>query len=259
MTYPPANPGYPAPPPGYGSPAGSPAGQPPVQQRMPLSAPGAAGTGKSPAYLTIAVAALGFLSYLLCFGTIWNGEFTPGPGLWQAAALVAGLLAAISALPRAAKSYTAVTAVLAVAALLLAVYDILNPLGDASAGWALWLILLVILMQAATALTALLFETGLLTAPPPRPQPSPYAQYGPPPGGYYGQPGRAQAPGYPGQYGGAYGAPAAGYGQADNTDTPPTGFPAYTPPSSGSALPSEPLTDPASGSGSGAAPGSTQP
>jgi len=257
MTYPPANPGYPAAPPGYGSPAGSPAGPPPVPPRVPLYAPGAAaGTGKSPAYLTVAVAALGFLSYLLSFGTIWNGEFTPGPGLWQAAALGAGLLAAVSALPRATKSYTAVAAVLAVAALLLAVYDILNPLGDASAGWALWLVLLVILMQAATALTALLFETGVLTAPPPRPQPSPYGQYGPLPGGYYGQPGRSQAAGYPAQYGGGYvsAAPAAGYAQADNTDTPPTGFPAYTPPSSESVRPSGPSADP-----SGAAPGSTQP
>ena len=245
MTYPPANPGYPAQPPGYGSPAGSPAGPPPMQQRAPLSA-------------------LGFLAYLLSFGTIWNGEFTPGPGLWQAASLGAALLAAVSVLPRATRSYTAIAAVLGVAALLLTVYDILNPLGDATAGWALWLILLVILMQAATAVTALLFETGVLTAPPPRPQPSLYAQYGPPPGGYYGppggQPGRPQAPGYPGQYPGGYGsgAPAAGYGQADNTDTPPTGFPAYTPPS-GSPQPTESSTDPSSGLGSGAAPGSTQP
>lgn len=261
MTYPPANPGYPAPQQGYGGP-------PPAPPRGSVPTQTPAGTGQAPTAFTGAVVGLGLLAYLLSFGPIWNGEFTPGPGIWQAAALLAALLAAIGLLPKSNKSYTPIVAVSAVLALLLLVFDFLNPLGDATTGWALWLVLLVILLQAGVAVAALLFETGVLTAPAPRPRYNSYGQYGdshgqygPLPGGYYGQPGqgRPPAPGYPPQYPVGYGAvPVGGYGQ-DNTDTPPTGFPSYSATSGAESQPPSASTPSSeSPSGSGAA-GPSQP
>ena len=233
MTYPPANPGYPAPqqPGGYGGPA----------------APAlAAGPAKAPAYLTVAVVVLGLAAYLASFGPLLSinaemgpfggAEFTAsGLSYWTVAALVAALLAAVGLLPRSARSYTAVVAVSAVLGLLLVIGQVVNRPSGVSVGWALWLVLLFTLLQAGAALTALLFETGVLTAPAPRPRFDQYGQYGPPPAGYYpGVQGPQQRPGYPAQYPGY---PAAGSGAAggytvpDNsgTDTPPSGFPAQQP------------------------------
>ena len=229
MTYPPANPGYPAPQPGgYGGPAGP--------------AP-AVGPGKAPTYLTAAVVGLGLAAYLASFGPLLSinadigpfggAEFTAsGLSYWTVAALVAALLAAVGLLPKATRTYTAAIAVTAVLGLLLVIGQVINRPSGVSVGWALWLVLLFTLLQAAAAVTALLFESGVLAAPSPRPRYDQYGPYGPPPGGYYGQPvvaGPQQRPGYPSQYG----YPAGGYGAPDNsaTDTPPTGFPSYTPPS----------------------------
>ena len=266
MTYPPANSGYPAPqqPGGYGFPAGFPAGPPP--------APVAADAGKVPVYLTASVVALGLAAFLASFGPLFSintdmgpfgGEQLTASGLsyWTVAALVASLLAAVSLLPRA-RTFTAVAAVAAVLGLLLVIGQVFNRPPGISVGWALWLVLLLTLLQAATAVAALLFETGVLTPPAPRPRYEQYGQYGPPPGGYYGQPGvqgpPPQRPGYPTQYSAGYpsGAPAAGYGPPDTSapDTPPTGFPSSRPPSSGSSQ-QPPSPDPSSGS----APGSSQP
>lgn len=243
MTYPPANPGYPAPQSvGYGGPAGP--------------AP-AAGPGKAPTYLSAAVVGLGLAAYLASFGPLLSLNADVGPfggaeltasGLsyWTVAALVAALLAAVAMLPKAARSYTAVIAVAAVLGLLLVIGQVINRPSAVSVGWALWLVLLFTLLQAAAAVTALLFEAGVISAPAPRPrydQYGQYGQYGPPPGGYYGQPGAAgppQPPGYPAQYG----YPAGSYGVPDNssTDTPPTGFPSYNP-----AAAQQPLQQPPSG------------
>ncbi len=258
MTYPPVNPGYPAPQSGgYGGPAGP--------------AP-AAGPGKAPTYLSIAVLGLGLAAYLASFGPLLslNADIGPfggaeltasGLSYWTVAALVAALLAAVGLLPKAARRYTAVIAVAAVLGLLLVIGQVINRPSGVSVGWALWLVLLFTLLQAAVAVTALLLETGVLSAPAPRPRYDQYSQYGPPPGGYYGQPGvpgPPQHPGYPAQYG----YPAAGYGMPDNsgTDTPPTGFPSYPPPAG-----QQPLQQPSSGSNpssdpssQGSAPGSGQ-
>ena len=254
MTYPPATPGFPAPqqPGGYGVPAGP--------------AP-AAGPGRSPKYLTVAVAVLGLAGYLASFGPqlsintemgpFGGGQLTAsGLSYWTIAALISALLAAVTLLPRAGRSYTPVIAVTAVLGLLLTIGQVINRPSAISVGWALWLALLLTLLQAAAAVTALLFETGALAAPAPRPRYESYGQYGPPPGGYYGQPGGQglpQRPGYP-QYPAGY--PAAGsYGVPDTSapDTPPTGFPSYSPPSAGSVQPAQ--QDPSTGS----APGSIQP
>lgn len=241
MTYPPANPGYPAPqqPAGYGGPAG------PART---------AGSGKSPAYLTVGVVVLGVAAYLASFGPLLSintelgpfggAEFTAsGLSYWTVAALVAALLAAVGLLPRAAQTYAGVVAVAAVLGLLLVIGQVVNRPSGVSVGWALWLVLLFTLLQAGAAVTALLFETGVLTAPAPRPRygqyGDQYGQYGPPQGGYYGaqpggQPGgqlgpqQGGRPGYPTPYPGAY--PSANYGVPDTSapDTPPTGFPSFS-------------------------------
>jgi len=247
MTYPPTNPGYPAPqqPGPYGAPA------------VPAYPAPAAGPNKMPMYLTAGVVGLGLAAYLASFGPLLSINTDIGPfggaeltasGLsyWTVAALVAALLAAVGLLPRS-KNYTAVVAVAAVLGVLLVLGQAINRPNGFSIGWALWLVLAFTLLQAIAAVAALLFETGVLTAPPPRPRYEQYGQYGPPPAGYYGQPGGQappQRPGYPTQYPGSYppSTSAGGYGPFDGqdavTDTPPTGFPSYSPPSAaGSSQP----------------------
>ena len=253
MTYPPTNPGYPGPQPGFGS----------QGPQVPQGAPGypapQAGPGQLPRLLTAAVAGLGLAAYLASFGPLLkiNADIGPfggasftasGLSYWTIAALTAALLAAVSLLPKA-KNYTPIVAVAAMLGVLLVIGQIINRPNGFAVGWALWLVLLFTILQAATAVTALLFESGALAAPQARPRYEQYGQYGPPPGGYFpgGQPGpQGQRPGYPAPYG-TYptgGFPAA---DADAPPTPPTGIPGLTPP------PAQPsATEPAPGSpGSG--------
>ena len=251
MTYQPRNPGYPGPQPpaGYGAPVIRPPGGP------------ADGSTKLPVYLTGAVALLGLFAYLASFGPLFNINTSMGPfggaeltasgmGYWTMAALVAALLAAVGLVAKG-KDYTPVVTVAAVLGLLLVIGQLLNRPNGVSIGWALWLVLLLTLFQAGAAVAALLFQNGVITAPAPRPRYDAYGQYGPPPGGYYGQPGAAgpqgspQAPGYPPPpyQGGGY-APG-GYSQPDNSpETPPHGFPSFgqqqTPPSSSQPPSGEP-------------------
>jgi len=265
MTYPPTNPGYPTPqqPGGYGAPT-APAYPAPV-----------AGPSKLPMYLTAGVVALGLAAYLASFGPLLSintnvgpfggAEFTAsGLSYWTVAALVAALLAAVGLLPKS-KNYSAVVAVTAVLGVLLVLGQVFNRPKGFSIGWALWLVLAFTLLQAIAAVAALLYEAGALTLPAPRPRYEQYGQYGPPPGGYYGQPagqGPAQRPGYPTQYPGGYPAApvtggAGGYapldGPVDNSpETPPTGFASYSPStqavSSQPPMSSEPPSGPTSSS-----------
>lgn len=258
MTYPPTNPGYPAPqqPGGYG-PASAPSYQ---------AAP--AGPNRLPRLLAGAGAGLGLAAYLASFGPLLkiNADIGPfggasftasGLSYWTIAALTAALLAAVSLLPKA-KTYTPIVAVAAVLGVLLVIGQIINRPNGFSIGWALWLVLLFTVFQAAAAVTALLFESGVLSAPAPRPRYEQYGQYGPPPGGYYGQPGvqgPPQRPGYPAQYPGypAGSGSVGGYAVPDTSapDTPPTGFPSYTPPATGSIQqPSSGSNPPADSAGS---------
>jgi hypothetical protein len=231
MTYQPHNPGYPGPQPpaGYGA----------APVRPPVVREG--GPSKLPVYLTGAVLLLGLFAYLASFGPLFNINTNIGPfggaeltasgmGYWTIAALIAALLAGAGLVARG-RNYAPVVAVTAVLGLLLVVGQLINRPSGVSVGWALWLVLLLTLLQAGAAVVALLMEAGVITPPAPRPRYDAYGPYGPPPGGYYGQPGAAapqgapQAPGYPGQYpGGGY--VGGGYGQPDNSpETPPTGFP----------------------------------
>ncbi len=257
MTYPPNNPGYPAPqqPGGYAAPAAPSA---PAFQVPPVP------SSKAPAFLAAAVIALGFAAYLAGFGPLLRiksdigpfggAQFTAsGMPFWTVAALLAALLAAVGLLPKA-KSYTPVTAVIAVLGVLMAVSQIINLPNGFSVGWGLWMGLLFTVLQAVAAVTALMFSAGVMTPPAPRPN---YGQYGPPPG-YYGQPGGQ--PGYPAQYGGYVSSGQGPSGQpfagADAPATPPTGFPSYTPSSSAPPQSSSPVApEPAPGP----TPGTTQP
>lgn len=247
MTYqptPPTSPGYPASQPSGGYPG-------PAAPSYPAVAAGVAGPSKVPGYLLAAVALLGLGAYLAGFGPLFSIKSDIGPfggaqftasGLtyWTVASLVAALLAAVGLLPES-KTYTPVVAVTAVLGLLLVIGQMIHRPTGFSVGWGLWLVLLLTIFQAAAAVAALLFETGVLTSPAPRPN---YAPYGPPHGGYYGQPGvQHGAQPYPGQqqsgyqpqqYGGYNPViPGQGVGQPPgrpaDLDTPPHGFPSYSP------------------------------
>lgn len=239
MTYPPSNQGYPAPQQsgGYPPPGAPSYGPPAAPSRLPV-------------YLSAAVAALGLAAYLASFGPLLriNADIGPfggaqftasGLSYWTMAALVAALLAATGLLPKTA-SHTPIVAVAAVLGVLLVIGQIVNRPNGFSVGWALWLVLLFTVLQAAAAVTALLFQTGVISAPVPRPQYGQFGQYGAPQGGYY--PGAR--PGYP-PYGGyppAQPGPGAGFGSdeaGDSPPTPPTGFPSFPSSAGPSAEPTQ--------------------
>lgn len=266
MTYSPGTPGFrSSPPPGSFGPS------------TPSFAKTADAESKLPQYLQIAVAVLGLGVYLANFGpivTITNGEYPlilGDAGHTVPLALLAGLLAGAALLPKT-KSYTAVVAVISTLGALLAIATLADAGDDYTVGWGLWLVLTFSILQAVAAVGVLLLETGVVTAPAPRPKYDPYAQYGLPPGGnYYGQqPGQPsqsgygqqapQQPGYP-SYGGYPSAPSTGgfgaqsgpassgtgsmggFGTGSQPaqpapqgpPTPPTGFPSFSPPSSGAS------------------------
>lgn len=233
----------------------------PTQQfgRVPDTEPAGDGPSRLPVYLSAAVTSLGLLVYLSSFGpqfTVAAAGF-PGSGEMTGssfgvvfaviAAVVAGLLAGVGLLPRQRK-FIAVAAVAAVLAFLLVLAEVINKPSEASIDWGLYLVIAFTLLQAATAVVVLLFDSGIITPPVPRPkyeQPQSYGQYG-----YYGQQGphpgqgqhqlpQQQRPGYPSQYGGSGypgtgqgtgGFPAAsptGQSEPSGPPTPPTGFPTY--------------------------------
>ena len=132
MTYPPGSPGYPpAQSPGsYGPPA------------APSFAKSDDGESNLKHYLTIAVAVLGLAIYLVSYGPMItrilpNGDerVESGSSLPVDLALLAGLLAGVSLLPKA-KNYAAVVAVVATLGALLLIED---TIGASGRGWALWL------------------------------------------------------------------------------------------------------------------------
>ena len=248
MTYSPGRPGYPSGPYGAASPP----------------APSFARSDDAPSslslYLTGAVVLLGLAAYLASFGPMFTisadlgpfgGELSGTGGFFIPAALLASGLAAASLLPKA-KSYAAVVAVVAMLSALLVISQVVGKPSGFSIGWGLWAVLGFVVLQALVAVGALLLEAGVITPPAARPSYDQYGQYGPPPSGYYGQPGAqphaphqqpspGQRPGYPSQYGnypsgpstGGFNAPGqAGSHQAPQhgSPTPPTGFPSFSPP-----------------------------
>ncbi len=252
MTYSPGSPGSSGYPPGsYGAPSPS---------YTPAAEPGPT---KLPQYLNIAVVLLGLAAYVAAFGPVFTASTNLGPFSVEAistggilltlAAVLAALLAAIGLLPKT-KNYPTVVALLAVLGVLAVVEQLVNRPPAATIGWALWVVLALVILQAIAAVLVLLYETGVLTLPAPKPRYEPqygggqygqYGQYGAP-GGYYNQPpsaGHGPQPGprpaYPPQYTGGYpqGPSAGGYsglgrrgGDQQGPPTPPTGYPSFSPP-----------------------------
>ncbi len=240
MTYPPTNPGYP---PQSGSQFDATqqfAKAVPAPVPAAPAAPAAPGENKLPEILLAVVAVAGLLTYFVSFALelqVVLGTFI------VPLALVAGLLAGVSLLPKQ-KNRGAVAAVLATVAFLLSI-TLLVAAGS-EADWTLYALLVLTLIQAGAAIAALLFDAGILTPPAPKPQfdPQPqYGQYGGPP---YQQ-AQPQRPGYPSQYGGYSGASNTGGfpvqapqgQQPSGPPTPPTGYPTYGQPQqqSGSSAP----------------------
>jgi hypothetical protein len=188
------------------------------------------------------VVVLGLAAYLASFGPVFTVSAELGPfggaeltgsggGYPIIAAALAALLAAVSLLPKV-KGYSAVVAAVSVLAVLLVIAQLVSKPAGFSVGWALWLVLAFTLLEALAAVAVVLFESGVVTPPAPRPRYDQFGQYGPPPGGYYGQ-GQAQRPNYPSQQYGGYS--TGGFGSAgpqNGPPTPPTGFPSFSPPPS---------------------------
>ncbi|MFI5510394.1 DUF5336 domain-containing protein [Mycobacterium sp. NPDC051804] len=268
-----------------GNPGYPPAQQPttqfaaPTQQfgRAPEPGPaaGPAGPSQLPMYLTIAVAVLGLGVYLSSFGPLFTAGadyFTPTLlDLGVVAAIAAALIAGVSLLPKQ-KLLPAAIAVLSVLAFLLVIAIVLTAPEGVSIDWGLYLIIAFSMFQAIVAVAVLLFDAGIIT--PPAPQAprydQQYGQYGGPSAPYYGQQqqhggppqqhqqGLSQRPGYPSQYGGySGGGPATGGyssgqpgGQQSGPPTPPTGFPTFGQPPSGSAPTTQAQMPPQSGASS---------
>ncbi|MRH86920.1 hypothetical protein GFY24_05465 [Nocardia sp. SYP-A9097] len=217
MSYPTGGSGYngPAPTPsnapGYGSqPAGGPA--------TGSSTTGAAGKGL-PFFLTVGVAALGVINFLLGFAPYKGAKelsltyslFESDP-LLVGILLFAGLLAGLSLLPK--QNWTGVAAAASLAGFLSILFNSFT--GELTTKWGGWLIVFLSFVQAVIAVLAVLFEAGIVKAPAPKPAaPQGFGQqpFGQSSGGYqqpsfgqqgfgqqqpsYGQPGQqAQQPGY---------------------------------------------------------------
>lgn len=302
MTYPPGP---------HGSPGYSSAQQPTNQFSAPTQQFGKVGEPTSsspeaasrlPRYLTAAIAALGLAVYLSSFGPLFTIAASDFPGLVDvsggsfglvlavAAAVLAGLLAGVGLLPRQTVATSLVT-VLSLLAFLLVLAEVINKPTVASIDWGLYLVIAFTVLQAIVAVAALLFETGIITPPAPRPKyDQNYGQYGGP-GGYYGQQyGGAQQqlhqqrPGYPAPYGGYPSGPSTGgfpspqtgsqsgtqpgsqpgsqagsqsgghSGGQSGPPTPPTGFPTYGQPPSSSTPTTQTPAQPSSSSQSGQTP-----
>src|SRR6202048_2094039 len=198
MTSPPGNPGYPPTqsPGSYAAPA------------APSFNKGDEGESNLKQYLTIAVLALGLAIYLVSYGPMITRILPNGDELVESGstlpvdlALLAGLLAGVSLLPKAKNFYAVVAAVAVLGGVLL----IEDTIGASGRGWALWIAVGSGVVQATLAVSALLLDAGVITPPAPRPK---YDQYYGQYGGYYGQqsPYQQQPPqqsGYGAQYGGS--------------------------------------------------------
>ena len=269
MSYPSGNPGY--------QPA-APTTQfaAPTQQFAKQPEQGQSGATKLPMYLSIGIAVLGLAAYLVSYGPIFVidlssaiGEFpgipqealnlptqtltggailTSGGGTAFIAVLLGALVAGVGALPRQNPRHANV-AVLSVFGVLAILLQLVGPSNGTSAGWALITITVLAFLQAAAAIANLLLDSGIITAPEPKPKyDQPYGGYAPPQ--YYGQQGgqpgqhgqhgqhqgqpQQQRPGYAPQYGYGNGPGTGGFpgaapqsGAQQGPPTPPTGFPAY--------------------------------
>ncbi|WP_024802187.1 DUF5336 domain-containing protein [Nocardia sp. BMG51109] len=224
---------------GYNAPAPTPSSAPSFSQ--PGGAAGAgSGTSESsgggaakglPFFLTVGVAALGVINFVLGFTTFATQKaqdlgmgvrteeqsetFFKAVGISPLLVflLLGGLLAGVSLLHK--QSWVGAAAAASAAGFLgLAVQSFSLP-GEVGLAWGAWVVLFLGLVQTAAAVAALLFEADILSVPAPKPAAAGFggaAGYGQQPYGQ-GQPGQQPSYGQPGQQAyGQYG--QQGYGQA---------------------------------------------
>jgi hypothetical protein len=261
MSYPTGGSGYsgPAPTPssapGYGQ---QPTGAGAVHTGAPApSGPAAASAKGLPFYLTIGVTVLGIVNFLLGFLKFESIDLTYRGGasdkdldLFQQGGsaavvvlLLAGLVAGISLLPKQ-NGNQAVVAAASVAGFLAVLFQALDLEPALTLAGAAWALIVLALIQAGAAVFLLLIESGLLSAPAPKPA-APQGGFGGPGGGYaqppsygsapqqYGQPGQAAPYGQYGQQP-SYGAPQPPqqqYGQPSPYGQQQYGQPGYSQPS----------------------------
>ncbi|RDI66645.1 DUF5336 domain-containing protein [Nocardia pseudobrasiliensis] len=215
---------------GYNAPQQPPSSAPSFGQQ-PSSGTGAASTaGESsakglPFYLTVGVAALGVINFLLGFTSY--ATFKPGDGSGLglripeqtasffkaggitpllALLLLGGLLAGLSLLPK--QNWVGAGAAAAGAGFLGLLFQSFTLGEGYSLAWGAWVVLFLGLVQTAAGVVAVLFEGGILTPPAPKPA-APQGFGGP--GGYGQQQSYGQS--QPGQQQGQFGQTPQGYGQ----------------------------------------------
>ncbi|WP_225725549.1 MULTISPECIES: DUF5336 domain-containing protein [unclassified Nocardia] len=179
---------------GYNAPAPTPATPPSFAQQGGTSA-GSSAAGKGlPFFLTIGVLALGVINFLLGFlpyatssvvrtsktVSLFDGGIGFGSPLLTVA-LAAGVLAGLSMLPK--QQWAGAAAALSVAAFVGLLFQSFKLGDNVKLEWGAYVVLFLLFVQAALAVAVVLFESGVLAAPAPKP-----AGYGQ--GGYgqqYGQ------------------------------------------------------------------------
>ncbi|MCM6775147.1 DUF5336 domain-containing protein [Nocardia sp. CDC159] len=224
MSYPTGGSGYNAP----QTPSSAPSfGQQPGNGGSAGTAAGESSAKGLPFYLTVGVAALGVINFLLGFTSY--ATYNPGEGsalglripeqtanFFKAGGispllvflLLGGLLAGLSLLPK--QNWVGAAAAAAGAGFLGLLFQSFSLGEGYSLAWGAWVVLFLALVQTAAAVVAVLFEGGILTPPAPKPAAPQGGGFGGP-GGYgqqqpsYGQGQQAQQQGQFGQNPSAYG------------------------------------------------------
>ena len=191
-----------------------------------VSGPSSTATGSAsnatalPFYLTAGVTALGIINFLLGFTPhitqnsqdvgmgVHTPEVTrsffafPGAAAPLIVLLAGGLLAAISLLPK--QNWLGASAAASAAGFLGLLFVSFTLPDGYSAAWGTWVVIFLGLVQTAAAVVTVLFESGIMTPPEPKPAAPQAAPQGGQQLGYgtqggYGQQSYGQA--QPGQYG----------------------------------------------------------
>ncbi|MGG7101358.1 DUF5336 domain-containing protein [Rhodococcus sp. 24CO] len=209
--------------------------------------PNAGGGAKIGFFLTIAVAALGIVNFLLGFAPFTSitssgvgSDVSTTSSFFETSVyglgflFAGGVLAAVSLLPQ--QRYAGIFAALSLVGYVSLVFTAFS-LGstdylDIGFGWGLIVVLVLGFVQTVVAVAALLFDIGILKAPAPRPAAPQgfgqgYQQYGQPPQQQQmyqqGQPGQPQ-PGQAQQYGAQSQPYGQQYGQAPQPGSQQQGY-----------------------------------
>ncbi|MGF6884135.1 hypothetical protein ABIA39_003624 [Nocardia sp. GAS34] len=215
MSYPSGGSGYNQPatpssapsfPPQPGSSTGAAAGTPGSSASGPSALAGSSNGAGLPLYLTVGVAVLGVINFFLGFTPhitensqdvgmgVHTQEVTrtffafPGGAAPLIVLLAGGLLAAISLLPK--QNWLGASAAASAAGFLGLLFVSFTMPDGYSAAWGTWVVVFLGLVQAAAAVASVLFESGFVAVP----EPKPAAPQAPPQGGYGTQGGYGQQP-----------------------------------------------------------------